>query len=78
MIQENEVIMLLLGIAVLIFMQTNRVRLSRLSGWQTLFTSFHILIFTWVLTVLEGFIWREALNIVEHVCYAVSAILMAA
>jgi len=77
MFQENEIIMLLLGIGVLIFIFANRSRLKSLPASQLLFAGFGALLAGWVLTVLEGFFWGEALNLIEHVCYAASAVLMA-
>jgi hypothetical protein len=77
MIQENEVIGLLLGIGVLIFILANRSRLASLPSARLLLASYYILLAGWALTVLEGFFWGQTLNLLEHVAYAVSAILMA-
>ena len=77
MIQENEAIVLLLGIGGLIFIQANRLRLKDLPESQIIIAGYCMLLTGWVLTVLEGFIWKETLNFIEHVCYAGSAALMA-
>ena len=76
MVQENEVIVLLLGVGVLIFALTNRARLKHLPSPRLLLTGFCVLLLGWALTVLEEFLWGEELNVVEHLCYAGSAILV--
>jgi hypothetical protein len=78
MIQENEIILLLLGLGVLIFVLSNRLRLQRLPESKTLIAGFYMLMAGWVLTVLEGFLLERLLNFIEHMCYASSAVLVAA
>jgi hypothetical protein len=77
MVQENEIVMLLLGVGVLIFTVNNRVRFKRLPEWKILTTAFYVLFGGWVLTVIEGFFWNALFNLFEHICYATSAVLMA-
>ena len=77
MIHENEVVMLLLGVGVLIFILTSRLRLKQLPASNILITAFYVAFASWVLTVLEGFFWQELLNYLEHICYAVSSVLLA-
>jgi len=77
MIQENEVVMLLLGVIVLIFMLGNRPPLKRLPAWSVLLAAFCTLVGGWTLTVLEGFFWTQWLNLAEHVCYAANSVLVA-
>jgi hypothetical protein len=78
MVQENEIVMLLLGIGVLIFTVNNRLQFKRLPAWKILTTAFYVLLGGWVLTVMEGFFWNELLNLFEHICYATSSVLLAA
>ena len=77
MIASNEVIGLVLAIAVLIFYLWNRSRLHELPAFGILLAAFLSLLTGLVLTVLEGLFWREVLNFLEHVGYAVSALLLA-
>ena len=77
MVQENEVILFLLGVGVLIFILANRQRLKRLPASRILIAGFYVLLAGWVLTILEGFVWNEFLNFLEHTCYAGSAVLVA-
>ena len=74
---ENEVVMLLLGVGVLIFILGNRARLKHLAASKILIVGFYVLLAGWVLTVLEGFFWEGPLNYLEHLCYAVSSVLVA-
>ncbi|KAA0003056.1 MAG: hypothetical protein FE048_02405 [Thermoplasmata archaeon] len=77
MIQENEVIMFLLGVSVLIFIVGNYLRLKHLPAPKILIAGFCVLLLGWILTIAEGFFWEETLNFLEHMCYAGSAILVA-
>jgi hypothetical protein len=77
MVQENEIVMLLLGIGVLIFTLNNLSQLKRIPKWRILIWTFHTVLGGWLLTVLESFFWNELLNLLEHTCYAVSSVLMA-
>jgi len=77
MVQENEIVMLLLGIGVLIFTLNNLSQLKLIPKWRILIWTFHIVLGGWLLTVLESFLWNELLNFLEHTCYAVSSVLMA-
>ncbi|MBN1148909.1 MAG: hypothetical protein JXA78_16735 [Anaerolineales bacterium] len=77
MVQENEVVMLLLGVGMLIFILANRKRLD-LPSIGLLLAGYYLLLAGWLLTVLEGLFWGETLNLVEHSFYAASAVLNAA
>ena len=77
MIQENEIVMLLLGIGVLMFVLGNRSVIRRVPGSRILIAGFYVQLVGWFLTVLEGFFLEGFLNCFEHVCYAVSALLLA-
>jgi len=77
MVQENEVIMLLLGIGVLIFVLRNRSVIQRIPGSRILIAGFFIQLAGWFLTVLEGFVLENLFNYFEHTCYAVSSLLLA-
>ena len=77
MIQENEIITLLLGIGVMIFILANKQKVKRIPAAKILIAGFYVLLAGWVLTILEGLFWRELLNVLEHICYTASSILMA-
>ena len=77
MINQNEVILLLLGAGVLVFMLGHQRRLQRFPAAHTLFAGFYILFAGWILTILEAFLLPAVLNLMEHGCYAVSAVLLA-
>ncbi len=76
MFQENEIVMLLLGVGVLILFLVNRIRLKRVPASKILIAGFYILLTGWAMTVLEGFFWEDFLNYFEHVCYSGSSLLV--
>ena len=75
---ENEVLMLALGIGVFVFGIASRRRLARVPRWPLLAVSYAVMLVAWVATVLEGFWLAKPLNIVEHLGYALGAVLLAA
>ena len=77
MLHENEVVMLALGIGVCFLILSYRRHLKRIPRWSSFLTAYLLLMVAFVMTIAEGFLWSGVLNIIEHVCYAVSAILMA-
>lgn len=76
MIQENEMVMFIIGAGVFLFTVAYRVQLKRIPEWRILISAFRILVAAWLLTILEGFFWGETLNYLEHFCYACSTVLM--
>jgi len=76
-IQENEVVTFLLSVGVLIFILQNRSRLASLPSYALIITAFLALLAGQVLTILEGFWFEEILNLAEHICYALSVLLLA-
>lgn len=76
-VHENEVVMLALGIGVFLFSFASRVTLQRISNWKLLRLAFLVLLVAWGATVLEGFCLPTVLNLLEHSCYALSAVLLA-
>jgi len=77
MIQENEIIVLFLALGVLIFILGSRQKFQRIPVSKIFVAGFYVLLAGWILTVLEGLFWQELLNILEHICYAASSVLMA-
>lgn len=73
----NEIVMLLLGAGVLIFIIENRAGLKRLPASGIIISAFSLLLATWIATVLESFIWYRFLNLVEHAGFAASSVLTA-
>ena len=77
MIQQNEIIMLLLGIGCMIFILVNKQKVKRIPLAKLLIAGFYVLLAGYVLTILEGLFWKDFLNVLEHIFYATSSILMA-
>ena len=82
MVQENEIIMCVLGLGALAFLLAGQFHLRRIPAAHILIVAFCGLALGWVLTVLEGFFpeglfWNTTLNALEHACYAFSGISLA-
>jgi cell shape-determining protein MreD len=77
MIQQNEIIMLLLGLGCMIFILVNKQKVKRIPVTKTLIAGFYVLLAGYVSTILEGLLWRNFLNVLEHICYTTSSILVA-
>ena len=78
MIQENEIVMVMLGLGVLVLVLTNRFQLRRIPSFGLLFAGFLTFMAGWILTVVEGFLWNTLLNAFEHISYAVGSMMVAA
>ena len=78
MVQQNEIVMLILGLGVLVFVVANRLQLKRFESSGMLTLGFYFLLAGWALTVLEGLLLEELLNYFEHTCYAMGSVLVAA
>ena len=80
-IQQNEIVMLLLGLGVLIFVIKNRAGLKRLPAYGILMTAFSLMLVSWSATVLEGLmeslLWNTFFNLLEHAGLTASSILTA-
>ena len=77
MLHENEVVMLLLGVGVFLFILLNISHIRRISYWKILIAGYSLLLAGWILTVLEGYFLESLLNFLEHMSYAMSAVVMA-
>ena len=71
----NEIVMLLLGVGVLIFIIENRAGLKRLPASGIIISAFYLLLVTWIATVLESYIWNDFLNLLEHAGFTASSVL---
>ncbi|MBN1602917.1 MAG: hypothetical protein JW915_15015 [Chitinispirillaceae bacterium] len=52
-------------------------QLRKLPFFELIFYSYLTLVVSWWLTVLEEFIWSDALNLLEHTGYLISSSLLA-
>ncbi len=75
LIQHNELFDAVVAFAVLVFTIVQFRRLSSLPNRKILLFSYGILFVGWVVTILEGVLWPNVLNTVEHICYALSSVL---
>ncbi len=78
MVQENEIVMLILGIGVFLLTLKIRDNIKRIPHWRLIITGFYFLFIAWIMTVAEGLIWGDILNFLEHFCYFGSGTALAA
>ena len=76
-VEENELLTLLVALAVVVFVVVNRSGLTALPRSNLSMTAFYLLAAGLTFTVLEGLVWRGGFNVLEHACYAASSILLA-
>ena len=77
MIQENEFLTLLIGIGLFIFIIFNYEKLKTLPAMKIILVGLSFLLIGWFLTILEEFFLEDLLNLLEHLCYIISSIIMA-
>jgi len=76
MLQENEVILVLLGSITLLLVWYNFSQIKRIPSSATLLAAYYFLFAGWLLTVFENYMLTEYLNFLEHFCYLTSSILL--
>ena len=76
MIQQNEIMIFILGIGALCFIIASNERLKEIVSSKILAAAFFVVLAGWFFTLIEGVFWEEIFNLFEHICYAVAAILM--
>ncbi len=76
--QENEILTLLLGIGVLVFIWVNLSELKQFKASKFLMSGYLISFLAWILTNFEVLYWPQILNMMEHICYSFGSVLIAA
>ncbi|MBN1158279.1 MAG: hypothetical protein JXA61_02770 [Bacteroidales bacterium] len=74
MLNENEFIMLILGIGIVFLIYVYRSKIKRIYGWKILLFGFYMLIAAGMCTVAEELILNSFLNVMEHLLYSISSI----
>jgi len=73
---ENELMVWLLGTAVLAFLLMYRHQLRRLPASGILLSAYLAAWVAWTATNLEHVFWYQPFNIIEHVGYALNGVLL--
>jgi hypothetical protein len=76
MLYENEIIMLVFGFLVTLFIGIKFNQLKHIRSYKILLTGFYLLVAAWFFSNLEEFILEKYLNILEHLFYAGSSIII--
>ncbi len=77
MVLESEIITLVLGVGVLIFIWFNRLELKKLPASKILIAAFGMFLAGWSLAIIENSIFPDFLNHLEHVSHSIGSILVA-
>ena len=77
MIQENEIVTLVLGLGLLIFVGIQRRQVRQFPRVGLFLGGVVVLLAAWVFTVAEGFCYSRVFNTLEHLGYAVSSAALA-
>jgi len=76
MIEHNELIILLLGLGVLVFIRLNISHLRQVAAFRVLLASYGVVVGGFIFTVLEGIGWEKLFNILEHISYMASILML--
>ena len=76
--EEKELIIFLFSTGVLFFVLVQRSQLRRLPAGTILLTWFYFFWAGWGFTVIEDLFWGTFFNYLEHFCYMVGSLLIAA
>lgn len=75
---DNELVMLILGAGVLVFLYRERRHLRRVHSWRLLVCGYCLILAGWCATILEHVTDQDFFNFVEHSAYVAGALLTAA
>ncbi len=76
MYQENEILTLVLGIFVAIFIIYYNSQTKDLPFRKYLLAAYYLLLWGWFCTVAEGFVWYSFFNYSEHISYALGSVFL--
>jgi thiamine transporter ThiT len=76
-IEQNELLTLLVAASVLLFIVANWRDVRSLPVANVCILAFFVLFLGLASTVLEGLFWGVVFNVMEHVCYGLSSLLLA-
>lgn len=74
--KENEVVMLLLSLCVLVFIVLNIKSIVKIRHWQILLGAYISLVTASISTNLESYFYSDIYNMIEHISYAISGLLI--
>ncbi len=77
MIHDNEILMLALGTGLYVLTFIYKTSLRYIPDWRMFMWAYRLFLTAWLATVLEGFFFVEAFNILEHSCYAGGMVMLA-
>lgn len=74
MIEENELILFILGLVSFIFILINRSKLKKIPSFDYFIIFLSLILIAWFSTVIEAVIFYDFLNWLEHICYFLSSL----
>lgn len=77
-VEDREVVVLLLGVAMAAFMLNHLARLKAQTGWQLLLAAVFSVVLGWAVSVVEHFVAIPGADIAEHGLYALHSSLLLA
>jgi len=77
MLNENEIIMLVLGVGVLALLSVYRSKIKRIHFIASMRLAFYLLVACWTFTLLEDLFLYDLMNVLQHICFASSAVFTA-
>ncbi|MFB6291185.1 MAG: hypothetical protein ABEJ25_05615 [Candidatus Bipolaricaulia bacterium] len=77
MFEGYEIIALILGLIALIVFLLNWEKLKDLPAKILLISGFSLFLSSWIFTNAEALLWKDALNLLEHISQAFGGILVA-
>ncbi|MBN1407612.1 MAG: hypothetical protein JW956_07485 [Calditrichaceae bacterium] len=76
MFYENEIVMLVFGFLVTVFIGLKYKHLIHIRYHKILLAGFYTLLIAWICSTIEEFILEIYINLCEHALYAASALLL--
>ena len=76
MIQEDELLMMVLGLGTLVLIWTNYSKIRRFESVHLFLCAFFCMLAGWCLTIIESIFLYSFFNFFEHICYLAGSIFL--
>ena len=76
-VDESKIIIWIIGVSFLLFLVANRKQMGNLPKNKLFLMGYYILFAGWNFDILETFVLKEFFNLIQHLCFSVSSIILA-
>lgn len=76
-VDESKIIIWLIGVGFLLFLMLNRNQLENLPKNKLFLSGYYVVFLGWNFDILETIAFKEWFNLIQHLCFCLSSIILA-